>query len=416
LLSIPGFVNDVMQFTLETAPYPNRPLAFVGALALLGTLTGRKIREPGNVRTNVQILALASSGVGKDWPRKINASILLQADEVRKLAGKSSSGEGIEDRLARHPVLLKQDDEVDTLFENIRDNKESRYRNQLAMLLELYGEAGAWRCVRDRAGVSETLIHQPHLVLFGTTTPGEFYMSLSGKMLNKGLLARIITVEARERARGKRAIWKNPPEAIVAVARQWSKFTPAGWGNLSDTSSGEAFPLVAPIASDAQLVFDEFSTACDARYAQASKAGREPVMAIWARAVEKSLQLALIHACSEHGTSPVVEKPAAQWACRFVEHTILRTIFMLGQHFHENDFEQRCQAVVATLLDWRRERGDAWMPYRDITRKHRWSRRDHDAVRESLEDQELIETNIQATSGRPRVLYRLSIRPSATPR
>ena len=34
LLRIPGFVDDVMQFTLATAPYPNRPLAFVGAIAL----------------------------------------------------------------------------------------------------------------------------------------------------------------------------------------------------------------------------------------------------------------------------------------------------------------------------------------------------------------------------------------------
>ncbi len=193
LLYIPGFVDDVMQFTLATAPYPNRPLAFVGAIALLDALTGRKVREPGNIRTNVQILALASSGVGKDWPRKINSNILLSAGKTRKIAGKSASGEGIEDRLVRHPITLKQDDEIDTLFENMRDNKEARYRNQFAMLLELYGEAGGLRSIRDKAGQAGGLIYQPHLVLFGTTTPGEFYGSLSGKMLNKGLLARLIT-------------------------------------------------------------------------------------------------------------------------------------------------------------------------------------------------------------------------------
>ena len=164
LLHVPGFVDDVMQYTLKSVKYPNRPLAFVGAIALLGALTGRKVTEPGNVRTNVQILALASSGVGKDGPRKVNANILLHSGEARKLGGKSSSGEGIEDRLVRHPIVLKQDDEIDTLFENMRDNKEARYRNQFSILLELFGEAGGWRPIRDKAGKESGLIDRKSVV------------------------------------------------------------------------------------------------------------------------------------------------------------------------------------------------------------------------------------------------------------
>lgn len=402
LLHIPGFVNDVMQFTLATAPYPNRPLAFVGAIALLGTLTGRKVREPGNVRTNVQILALASSGVGKDWPRKVNASVLLHAEETRKIAGKSASGEGIEDRLIGHPVILKQDDEIDTLFENMRDNKEARYRNQFGMLLELYGEAGGWRAIRDRAGEKPGLIYQPHLVLFGTTTPGEFYGSLSGKMLNKGLLARLITVEAGERGKRKRPDWRDPPESIVSVAKEWSEFRPPGWGNLSDESNGQATPLVVPLTDEAQQSLDAFADHCDDAYRGASRTANEPVMAIWARAVEKATQLALIYACSMCGTNPVIELPAMTWAAAFIEHTVQRTIFMLGQRFHESEFEQKCQLVIETLTAWQREYGDEWMPYRDIARKHRWPRREHDAIREALTDQERIETDFLKPTGRGR--------------
>lgn len=409
LLFIPGFIDDVMQFTLSTAPYPNRPLAFVGAIALLGTLTGRKVREPGNIRTNVQILALASSGVGKDWPRKVNASILLHAEETRKLAGKSASGEGIEDRLIGHPVILKQDDEIDTLFENMRDNKEARYRNQFGMLLELYGEAGGWRAIRDRAGEKPGLIYQPHLVLFGTTTPGEFYASLSGKMLNKGLLARLITVEAGERGRRKRPDWRDPPESIVAVAREWSKFRPPGWGNLSDESCGQATPVVVPLTSDATQSLEAFADHCDDAYREAARSGSEPVMAIWARAVEKATQLALIYACSVHGTSPVIEVPAVTWASAFIEHTVRRTIFMLGQRFHESEFEQKCQLVIETLTVWQREHGDEWMPSRDIARKHRWPVKEHDAIRETLIVQERIETAYlrHEGAGRPPLVVRL---------
>ena len=409
LLNIPGFVDDVMQFTLATAPYPNRPLAFVGAIALLGTLTGRKVREPGNVRTNVQILALASSGVGKDWPRKVNSSILLHAEETRKLAGKSASGEGIEDRLIGHPIILKQDDEIDTLFENMRDNKEARYRNQFGMLLELFGEAGGWRAIRDRAGEKSGLIFQPHLVLFGTTTPGEFYASLSGKMLNKGLLARLITVEAGDRGRRKRPDWRDPPESIVAVAKQWSTFWPPGWGNLSDESCGQATPLVVPFTDDAQRAIDAFADRCDDAYRDAAKRGNEPVMAIWARAVEKATQLALIYACSKHGITPVIELPAVTWSSAFVEHTTRRTIFMLGKHFHESEFEQKCQQVIETLTMWQLEHGDEWMAYRDLARKHRWPQKEHDAIRETLVVQERIETTYLKAegAGRPKHVCRL---------
>ncbi|MCA9091241.1 MAG: bifunctional DNA primase/polymerase [Planctomycetaceae bacterium] len=416
LLHIPGFVDDVMQFTLKSVKYPNRPMSFMGAIALLGALTGRKIREPGNVRTNVQILALASSGVGKDGPRKVNASILLHAGEVRKLGGKSSSGEGIEDRLARHPIVLKQDDEIDTLFENMRDNKEARYRNQFGMLLELFGEAGGWRPIRDKAGQESDVIYQPHLVLFGTTTPGEFYASLSGKMLNKGLLARLITVEAGERSdRHKAAVWNEPPQHIIEAAKAWSEFRPPGWGNVSDQSNGHAVPLIVPFTREAQDTLDAFADDCDAAYKAAAQSGSEPIMAIWARAVEKATQLALIYACSMHGTEPVIELPAVTWASTFIRHTVHRTIYMLGQHFHESEFEQKCQAVLATLAVWHKQNGDEWMPYHLITRKHRWPPREHEAIREALVDQRLIEVNVVKTSGRPGFVYRLQRLASSGP-
>ncbi len=408
LLHMPGFVDDVMQFTLQSVKYPNRPLAFVGAVALLGALTGRKVTEPGNVRTNVQILALASSGVGKDGPRKVNASVLLNAGEARKLGGKSSSGEGIEDRLIRHPIVLKQDDEIDTLFENMRDNKEARYRNQFSILLELFGEAGGWRPIRDKAGQESGLINQPHLVLFGTTTPSEFYASLSGKMLNKGLLARLITIEAGERGqRQNAAVWSDPPDHIVDVAKAWSEFHPPDWGNLSDQSSTKAIPLVAPFTDEAHRAMVAFADECDSAYRNASKSGNEPVMAIWARAVEKATQLSLLYACSSYGTSPIIELPAVTWASTFIRHTILRTIYMLGQLFHESEFEMKCQAVVITLTTWSKQHGYEWMPYHLITRKHRWPPRDHDAIREALVDQRLIEVNMVKSSGRPGFVYRL---------
>jgi hypothetical protein len=66
LLRVPGFVSDVMDHCLATAPYPNAALAFCGALSLQAALAGRKVRDSADNRTNIYLLALAYSSVGKD--------------------------------------------------------------------------------------------------------------------------------------------------------------------------------------------------------------------------------------------------------------------------------------------------------------------------------------------------------------
>src|SRR5690606_31290406 len=75
---VPGFVERVMDFTLTNAPYPNIGLAFCGAMALQSFLAGRKVCTVGDLRTNLYLLALAGSGTGKDFPRKVNSQVLYQ--------------------------------------------------------------------------------------------------------------------------------------------------------------------------------------------------------------------------------------------------------------------------------------------------------------------------------------------------
>jgi hypothetical protein len=65
LLRCPGFISELMDYTLSTAPYPNQALAFAGALALQALLAGRKVRDAANNRTNLYLLALAHSASGK---------------------------------------------------------------------------------------------------------------------------------------------------------------------------------------------------------------------------------------------------------------------------------------------------------------------------------------------------------------
>jgi hypothetical protein len=44
-LAVPGLVGEVMRHTLATSLYPQPELALAGAIALVGTITGRKVTD-----------------------------------------------------------------------------------------------------------------------------------------------------------------------------------------------------------------------------------------------------------------------------------------------------------------------------------------------------------------------------------
>lgn len=78
-----------------------------------------------------------------------------------------------------------------------------------------------------------------------------------------------------------------------------------------------------------------------------------------------------------------------------------------NSHANETEFALRCQKVIDMLTKWSEQYDDLWMPFRDISRKLRWTRRDHEDIRNALIDQERIETDSIVTGGRPKAVYRL---------
>ncbi|MBM3271645.1 MAG: bifunctional DNA primase/polymerase, partial [Candidatus Sericytochromatia bacterium] len=196
LFHVPGFVQDVVDFILSAAPYPNVGLAFCGALALQSFLAGRKVCTSGDLRTNLYLLALASSGTGKEFPRKVNSHILFRVGLAGALGDKFASGEGIQDTLLRSGMMLFQNDEMDGVLRQINSDHDNRRESIPNILLTLYTSASDIYPTRVKAGQKEVVhIDQPHLTLFGTATPQFFYESLSRRMLTNGFFARLSIVD-----------------------------------------------------------------------------------------------------------------------------------------------------------------------------------------------------------------------------
>ncbi len=126
---------------MYAARYPSLPLAFCGAMALQSFLCSRKVREEGGLRPNLYMLALADSGTGKAFPRKLNAHVLKKTGFGGAIGNQISSGQGLEDQILRRGKMLYQTDEVDHLLRSLSASKESYHSMLLTMLLELYSEA-----------------------------------------------------------------------------------------------------------------------------------------------------------------------------------------------------------------------------------------------------------------------------------
>jgi hypothetical protein len=405
LLNVPGFINDVAVFTMQTAPYPNHELAFMGALCLQALLAGRKVRDNANNRTSIFALALANSGTGKDAPRQANSQILQAIGLGNYLGDSFASGEGIEDRLYLAPNAIFQTDEVDTLLNRLNSARDPRFESMMATLLKLYTSAGGSYPMRVRANQEPTSIVNPNLVLFGTAIPRHFYAALNERLLTNGFFARLLILETGRRGQGQEVESRPVPEAILEVARYWAQLLAENQDE--DGNEVPLVPILVPHTQRALQLVTSYRIEADEEYTQAENAGDEAGMALWARANEKARRLALIYACSENPRNPRITEEAVNWANSFVSHLTKRMLFQTRYHAQEGKFAEQCQALVATLRKWRQNKGDAWMPFWQISRKHAWPDREHDQVRTSLIDQRLIDYQEHQTSGRPTRQYRL---------
>ncbi len=348
LFRIPGFVSEVMDLSLKSAPYPNQPLAFCGALALQAYLGGRKVRDPGDNRTNLYLLGLAYASSGKEFPRKVNAAVLQAIDHTQKLGESFASGEGLQDSLFDHPCMLFQTDEIDGLLQSINKATDARHENIMGMLLKMYSTGSGFYPMRRKAGQKNPgVIQQPCLVIYGTAIPNHFYAALSERMLTNGFFARTIIVDASTRGLGQEPGDFTPTPRILETATYWANFQP-GKGNLE-----KFFPIpkIVEHTNEALSLLIDARVACEAEYKLAEGRSDPVGTTVWGRTSEHIRKLSLIYAISANHREPSIDADAARWSIDFAMHQTRRMLFMAQDHVAANPFHAECLKLLQKLRD-----------------------------------------------------------------
>ena len=406
LVKVPGFVNDVMNLSLDTAPYPNHVLAFTGALAFLAFLVGRKVKDKRDNRSNLYLIALADSGTGKDHPRKVNFNLAFMIGLANCMGDTFTSGAAIEDALFIHPSMFFQTDEFDCIFNTMKYNKDNNAETINEKLLKLYGASNSLYPIRKKAvarlknsgdQIEVNHIVNPSLIVMGTAIPRYFYESLSRRVLENGLVARCIFVEAGSRGKGQMQKPVTPSDSLLRAAKYLVNLDLGG--NLSHENPR---PLVISETPEATRKIIELQTYCDGQYDFYHKRHEASAMALWARTHEKICKLALLHGISSNVYQPMITEKSVDWAFKFVEHLTKRMLFMADSYVYENVFDEKCQKVVRLM---RQNGGDQ---KHSLLLKHTRESLDmFKRIIETLQSNGTLESYTESGKGRPAVHYRL---------
>ena len=354
LLSIPGFIDDVVKLSMQSAPYPNRVLSFTGALALLAFLVGRKVQDKRDNRSNIYLIALADSGTGKDHPRKVNFNIAFRAGVAGAIGDAFASGEGLEDALFMHPSMLFQADEFDCIFNTLKYSKDNRAESINEKLLKFYGASNTIYPLRKKASAKrkDGTVHEiahivnPNLVLLGTAIPQYFYESLSRRVLENGLVARCIIVEAGKRGEAGNPQPITPSDSLIRAATYLANLDVNG--NLTNEYPK---PLIITETPEATAALREVQQECDRRYNFYEAQNEGAAKALWARAHEKVCKLAMLHGISSNVYNPLISEKSVRWAWKFIDHLTQRMLYMADRYVYENIFDEKCQRAIRKLQE-----------------------------------------------------------------
>ncbi len=346
LLAVPGFIGEVAAFTDATNHRKQPVMALAGALTLMGVLTGRKVRDDINTRTNVYCIGVCPSGGGKDRPRQVNKEILFHSG-ARHLCGPEgmASHAGIISAVELQPAILFQLDEAGRLLRTLSDpGRTPHLYHVVTNLMKLFTSSSSVYIGDAYADPSRNkTIHQPNLCLWGTTVSQSLYESFTAENITDGFLARVMIFETPEKLPPK----KKPkmlaiPASILDAAKYWPEFNPSG--NLH-TEHPE--PLTLEVTPGADSLYESFDDESDA----AIEATGAPLGSLWTRATEKARKLAILYACSRDREHPRIDEDAARWGCDLSRYLTKRLIFLASRWIAENPFDSKRKRVLRLIAD-----------------------------------------------------------------
>jgi hypothetical protein len=300
-------LSEMVDWITKTAPKKQPLLAFGNSLAAVGALLGRRVRSPGNCRTNLYVFGIAPSGRGKEQSRQCISQLFAAAGLTHWIgADKWKSDSGVRAELLKSPAHLAQIDEFGKVLAQVASPYAPPHLAGIVQtLLELTGRAGGvdlGPAYADQKQRPREVIIEPCLALYATAVPNDVFASLSSRSVADGFLNRWIclfgddrpTIEEREDASYQPP--KHLVEGLQLLEQNWrTQASPAG-PQLNVPSMAPAAHVI-PRTDDASLRRRDIGRAIE-RESLAKEARGDQLADLWARVPELIEKVALVFAAT----------------------------------------------------------------------------------------------------------------------
>jgi hypothetical protein len=353
---VDGLLKEILDDCIARAYRPQPFLALAAAISAVAVAAGRRYCTTTNLRPNVYLIAVANSGAGKDAPLDYVRSALSAADLVDYLGGEEiASGSGIITALSDHPVRLFCLDEMGLMLQAITGKKAAPYKAEImALFMKFFSRANSIFYGKQYANAKECPridIQQPHVAVFGATTPSTLWAALEGGALVDGSVARFLVFASDQSSvpRNKNMPAGDFPNSILDGLKSISNGV-AGHdygGNLSDAmiSTTRMEPFKVPYTPDGYLAMETYFDRQEAWLAKInhnqSEVTRPGEAEIVARIGEHASKLAMISAIGRSPQAPVIETRDVQWATLLTDHCANTLLSQSSIYIADNEYEKK---------------------------------------------------------------------------
>jgi len=412
MLSVPGVLQDVVNYYTVTAIKPQPQFAVQCALAFGSVAMGRRWVTDQRNFTSLYFLNIGETGSGKEHTKTVLEELLEEAG-LEELIGPAgyTSGAGVMSTLTKKPTHVAVVDELGRQLKAASAKGMQHKADALTSIMECFGrQDGTLRqqgyatntMKSSEAAKLETVVKRPSLTLVGMSTPSEFMQAIGGGDVASGLLNRFLIVKSEI---GVQLSQEKRRSSISDRLAAWAKEHAAA--HEGDLDAGNAndmppHPIEVIFTPEAKKLLREYEERLVAAIKKETGTGLE---AMYNRSREISMRLSLIIARSMGQDE--IGPDAMQWSIDYVDHYAKQTIEMFRLNMAEGPFEATCKAVYARI----EKAGLGGLTERDLSRSvsafANLDRRKRGDVLDVLQTDRGIECRDQneGARGRPRFAY-----------
>lgn len=410
LMSVPGRLQDAVNYYATTAPKAQPQFAVQTALAFGSVVMGRRWVTDQNNYSGIYFVNVGKSATGKEHAKTVIENLLEHAS-LEHLIGPSgyTSASGVFSALLDQPAHITVIDELGRVLTSSQSSGNHNKVDAQTILMEIFGRLsgtlrpqGFSKMGMNKAQVAELnkMVRRPSLTIMAMTTPDTLYGALSSAYVKDGFLGRFVIVEShvgRQISRPVRQI--APSEALLAWAKDHAT---ASSGTLGvSTHDIPPAPVEVPFSPECAPVMEKCDSDMLARMDQYDRIGMD---AMFGRTKEIAQRLALIVARSKG--EDAISADSLSWAVDYATFYADRTVTALKQSMADGPFEAACKAVMTKI----EAAGLHGISERDIARLCRpfaglEPRKRREVLDALSADQGIVLQKQQSSHGRPRLAW-----------